>query len=214
MFPKEAELPSQLVIIEHTFGAQWYKRTFSAAWFSTNSHFYTLTGSSASLSSSFLSAWPDFVLTLRNLHFETVRASYHYAPFIFANKFPISQMADAAPAPLKAIGSIKADVVKPPPIYTKYRLEIVYKFEEGGDDQKAFLNINADVAIKPFTAETLAVVYKDAADDFTGFARFRGNIGGGKISFALDSGMKVTGAIEGGPKESQSFVGTGTFTAS
>lgn len=116
---------------------------------------------------------------------------------------------------------IKPDTNKtPPPIFTKYRLEMKY-LSPDGDLTTMVLNINADVAVKSFYSKeadnghsTLVVTYNDLADDCTGFARFNGNVGAGTITITLESGVKITGDIVGGPKEKQSFVGTGTWTMS
>lgn len=121
-----------------------------------------------------------------------------------------------------ANAKIKADVNNPNPssIYSKYLLEMKYKTPDG-DLLALVLNINADVAVTSFYSKgsekgdmTLIVKYRTTADDLTGFARFKGTIGAGRIAMNLDNGVTITGKIIGGPTVSQGFVGTGTWTMS
>jgi hypothetical protein len=107
--------------------------------------------------------------------------------------------------------SIKPDIFDPPALYGKYRLEA--KFQSGRRTQSLVLTVNASVAVPLFSGNALTLEYKEVAD-VTGFARISGNIGGGQIDFSTDQGVIVSGAIDKGPRESQSFVATGEWTIS
>jgi hypothetical protein len=106
-----------------------------------------------------------------------------------------------------ASASIKPDADELHSIYSKY----IVKSTLGEEDPPFYLNVNADVAVPTFTAPQLTLEY-DTIDDLTGFAMIDGVIGGGQIRFNTNLGVQFYGPIEGGPREAQSFVGTGTWT--
>jgi hypothetical protein len=106
-----------------------------------------------------------------------------------------------------ASASITPDADELDTIYSKYLVESTL----GGKDPLLYLNVNADVAVYTFTAPHLTLEY-DTKADLTGFARIDGVIGGGQIRFCTHLGVQFYGPIEGGPREAESFVGTGTWT--
>jgi hypothetical protein len=106
-----------------------------------------------------------------------------------------------------ASASIKPDADEVASIYAKYIVESTL----GEDDIPLFLNVNAEVAVPTFAAPQLTLEY-ETITDLTGFARIGGTIGGGQIRFSTNRGVQFYGPIEGGPREAQSFVGTGTWT--
>ncbi|KAF9042895.1 hypothetical protein BJ165DRAFT_1529051 [Panaeolus papilionaceus] len=108
----------------------------------------------------------------------------------------------------------------PPPIYSKYIVVAYYTPPDSGIEQRIALKFNTDVAVPRFKSKgvmdipsqrTLKVEFL-CMEDFTGFTQFGGAIGRGQIMIVTDKQVKIYGPIEGGPKESQFFVGTGSWT--
>jgi hypothetical protein len=102
-------------------------------------------------------------------------------------------------------------------VTSKYTLRTWWTNPESGIDEPATFNINADVAVKRFKStgapdtKTLNLEWTDK-DQFLGYDRFSGSIGGGRIYIKTEKGIKVKGEIVGGPTDGQTFVGAGTWT--
>lgn len=100
-------------------------------------------------------------------------------------------------------------------IYSKYRVELKFP-PEIQDITGLFLNINSDLAVTPFNSEgapsthNLKVTYQDFSD-IVGHGKFSGTIGAGNITIRLRSGALIKGTIKDGPRESASFIGSGTW---
>lgn len=78
-------------------------------------------------------------------------------------------------------------------------------------------NLNTDVTVPAFSSldapdEKKLVLEWATEDQFLGYDRFSGEIGGGRIFLQTSKGIIVKGAIVGGPTRGQGFVGAGTWT--
>jgi hypothetical protein len=71
-------------------------------------------------------------------------------------------------------------------------------------------NVNSDVTVPKFWSDddALTILYDDIP---MGFDSFRGSIGGSRIFIKTDKGITIKGQIHGGPREGQTFVGSGTW---
>jgi hypothetical protein len=102
-------------------------------------------------------------------------------------------------------------------ITSKYTCRTYWRNPETEINEPATFNINADVAVKRFHSKdapqkmTLTVEWTDK-EQFLGYDRFSGSIGGGRIYIKTEKGIKVKGEIVGGPSDGQTFVGAGTWT--
>lgn len=77
------------------------------------------------------------------------------------------------------------------------------------------LTISHSLHIPPFTSADGALTLTwNNDEDITSFRSFRGVIGEGGVHISLPRGVHISGAIEGGPHEVQTFVGTGSWLAS
>jgi len=107
-------------------------------------------------------------------------------------------------------------------LYSKYRLEGRWENRETGILEIWTLNVNTDIPIPRFNSKgannsppesNLTATYENN-NQFIGFDRFSGSIGGGRFYLRTDKGVVVKGEIEGGPEEGQSFVGSGSWIKS
>jgi hypothetical protein len=119
-------------------------------------------------------------------------------------------------------------MIRPDPsgVGSKYTLEVKYQPDPSDPDSATVtksLNINSDVNVPKFNSTgapkdfKLRFKYENPTRSIAGFARIRGTIGEGKINFTLSRAddtvaAKVAGDITGGPDETQTFVGSGTWT--
>ncbi|GJJ14401.1 hypothetical protein Clacol_008665 [Clathrus columnatus] len=101
-------------------------------------------------------------------------------------------------------------------VYSKFKLEC--SFGNQTNDIWTF-NVNSDIALPKFWSfgadkspirRNLIVTY-DNPLQFSGFDRFYGSIGDGKIYVRTDKGVTLKGPIAGGPIEGQTFTGAGTW---
>ncbi|GJJ15160.1 hypothetical protein Clacol_009435 [Clathrus columnatus] len=107
-----------------------------------------------------------------------------------------------------------------PAVYSKFRIEAIDYNPETDFKELTILNVNSDVAVIKFSsidAEKSPPEYNlieiwEKPSDRTGLARISGHIGEGKIYLLTDKGVIIKGDIVGGPVESQSITGTGTWT--
>lgn len=109
-----------------------------------------------------------------------------------------------------------------PDIYSKYIVTAKYDTPDGQSLTVALL-VNSDIAVPRFkskgatndvTSESSLTVEFQNPEDLTGSAKFGGAIGRGWIQFVTDKQVNIYGPIEGGPRESQSFVGMGSWIMS
>ncbi|KAF9072605.1 Aa1-PRI4 [Rhodocollybia butyracea] len=71
-------------------------------------------------------------------------------------------------------------------------------------------NVNSDVTVPKFwsDANALTLLYDEIP---MGFDSFRGSIGEGRIFIKTGKGITIKGPIHGGPREGQTFTGSGTW---
>lgn len=111
-----------------------------------------------------------------------------------------------------------------PNICSKYIIRATYQQSPDEPSVQMALSVNSDVAVPKFKSKgatrdhltsqsLLRVEFKDW-EDVTGFAEFAGEIGKGIFRVVTDKEVVIFGPIDGGPKASQRFVGTGTWTMS
>lgn len=112
-----------------------------------------------------------------------------------------------------------------PNICSKYIIKAIFQPPgEGLPSTRMALSVNSDVAVPKFkslgasrdrlTSKSALLVKFKEWEDVTGFAEFAGQIGRGFFRIVTDREAVIYGPIEGGPKASQRFVGTGSWTMS
>ena len=117
---------------------------------------------------------------------------------------------------------IKVDGIPGNNVYSKFKLEGRWENSQTGVYERWVFNINSDVALPAFHSPgadknppqwNLTGIWQ-VNTQFTGFDRFSGSIGEGRIYIHTDKGLVFKGAIIGGPDEGSSFVGAGTWIKS
>lgn len=75
--------------------------------------------------------------------------------------------------------------------------------------------VTTSVAVSTLTSadDALTLTWTNV-DDVTGFRRFNGTIGAGKLNITLPNNVTIIGAITGGPVKVQTFSGSGTWSTS
>jgi len=121
-----------------------------------------------------------------------------------------------------ARGAIRPEGNSGETIYSKFRLEGKLKNPVTEVDEIWAFNVNSDVSVVKFFsrgADKVPIQYTlvgswTKMEQFSGFDRFSGSIGGGRIYIKTTNGIVFKGEIVGGPAEGQSFVGSGTWLKS
>jgi hypothetical protein len=129
--------------------------------------------------------------------------------------------ATPAPAGIPTSGTVQAWIMAwdNGDITSKFVLNVSIPNEETGIPVLYTFNVNSDVALHRFKSQDAPQEKKLTAsytslDQFLGYDRFNGSIGGGRIFIKTEKGVKVKGAIEGGPGDGQTFTGAGTWARS